>query len=181
VSVRYETGTAIIQLEGDYTNQWYSVSRGDGRQGPFVPLNDTNVLCMGACFASDMAVQAGRTYWYRFDLQLADGSFTAYGPYPVTISDAIARRLELVVGPQPLRGPARIELRIAGAAGEAPVPVRIDLFDLQGRRARTIHQGALARGRNVLTWNGGDLAAGVYLMRAESPLGIATTRVVRAR
>lgn len=186
VSVRYETGAAIIQLEGDYANQWYSVSRGDAREGPYVPLTESNVLCLGACAVTDAAASAGRTYWYRFDLQLAGGSFVSYGPYPVTISSEIARRITVSVLPQPMRGPARIEVSLAGVAGDAPVEVRALLFDLQGRRVRVVHQGALPRGRTSFAWDGAAeggraLAAGLYLLRVESPLGSATTRVVRAR
>lgn len=186
VSVRYETGAAIIQLEGDYANQWYSVSRGDAREGPWTPLTESSVLCMGACAVTDDGASPGRTYWYRFDLQLADGSFTSYGPYPVTISREIAQRIGVAVFPQPVRGPARIEIRLAGVAGDAPVEVRALLFDLQGRRMRVVHHGVLPRGRNSLAWDGAaeggrGLAAGLYLLRVESPLGSAVTRVVRAR
>jgi len=186
VQVRYETGAAVIELEGDYANQWYSVSRGDTRDGPWTSLTDSRVLCMGACTAIDAAAAAGRTYWYRFDVQLADGSFASYGPYPITISNEIARRVSVVVGPQPVRDAARVEVRLAGAAGDAPVAVRARLFDLQGRRVRTLFEGTLPRGRNVIAWDGrgdggGSLAAGLYVLRVESPLGVATARVIRSR
>lgn len=186
VSVRYETGAAIIQLEGDYANQWYSVSRGDTREGPWTPLTESSVLCLGACAVTDDGASAGRTYWYQFDLQLADGSFTRYGPYSVTISAEIAKRIRVAVFPQPVRGPARIEIQLAGVAGDAPVEVRALLFDLQGRRVRVVHQGMLARGRTSLAWDGAaeggrGLAAGLYLLRVESALGSAITRVVRSR
>lgn len=186
VSVRYETGAAIIQLEGDYANQWYAASRGDSPQGPWMPLTEASVLCLGACSVTDDGAVAGRTYWYRFELQRADGSFVSYGPYPVTISPEIARRVAVRVDPQPVRGPARIEISLAGRPGEAPVEVRALLFDLQGRRVGEVHHGALPRGRTSLVWNGAgdrgrDLPAGVYLLRVESPLGSATVRLVRAR
>lgn len=186
ISVRYEPGAAIVRLEGDYSHQWYSVARGETRDGPWTAMMDAQVLCLGECAVSDERAAAGRTYWYRFDLQRADGSFVSYGPYPVTISSAIERRVEVRVTPQPVRGPARVEIVLAGHAGEAPARVRALLFDLQGRRVATIHDGLLPRGRTALAWDGRDaggrsLAAGLYVLRVESPLGAAASRIVRAR
>jgi hypothetical protein len=185
VTVRYEPGAAIVRLEGDYANQWYAVSRADAPPGPWLALTDASVLCLGECSVTDDRAVAGRTYWYRFDLQLADGSFTTYGPYPVTISDEVTRRVRLAVTPQPVREGARVEVWLAGRPGEPPVEVRLGLFDLQGRRVAMVHEGALPRGRSSLALAGADdgraLPPGLYLLRLESSLGVATARVIRSR
>jgi hypothetical protein len=186
VRVTYQPGVAIVRLEGDYSNSRCTVLRADAPDGAFEPVSDGGVLCLGECLAADDGVQSGRTYWYRFDLVLADGRFASFGPYAVPISSEIDRRVTLAVNPNPARGPATIRIALAGRPGDAPVPVRAVLFDLQGRRVRVLHDGALARGSATLAWdgraaNGRPLEAGAYLLRAESALGVATTRLIVAR
>jgi len=58
-------------------------------------------------------------------------------------------------------------LRVAGPGGAA---VQVELFDLQGRRTRRLHEGPLTPGEHLLTWDGADArghrcAAGLYFAR----------------
>ena len=51
--------------------------------------------------------------------------------------------------------------------------VEIDVFDLQGRRIRTLVEGAQPAGRHAASWDGRDsggrrAAAGVYFIRMKS-------------
>ncbi len=60
---------------------------------------------------------------------------------------------------------------------------RVDVFDLQGRRLRTLADRVLARGAHVLAWDGrgGDgsrVGAGVYFVRLTTPRVQATARLV---
>jgi hypothetical protein len=66
----------------------------------------------------------------------------------------------------------------------APVPTRarVDLFDVGGRRVRTLHDGPLPQGETVLTWDGSldggaGAASGVYFAALETPLGRRVARV----
>jgi hypothetical protein len=65
-------------------------------------------------------------------------------------------------------------------------PVRLELFDVTGRRVRTLFAGALRAGRWTHEWNGTDLAgrplpAGVYFLRLETAGSTTTRRVTRLR
>lgn len=74
--------------------------------------------------------------------------------------------------PAPRGGPIELTFSIA-SAGE----VRIDLFDIRGRRVRSPFSGRLAAGDHRVRWQdmGPSLAAGVYFLRADGP-GLGTSR-----
>jgi predicted GH43/DUF377 family glycosyl hydrolase len=62
-------------------------------------------------------------------------------------------------------------------------PVRLELFDVQGRRAATPLDGAARRGWSRISWNGrredgGRAGPGIYFARLTTPRGRHTTRVV---
>ncbi len=66
------------------------------------------------------------------------------------------------------------------AAGTA----RAEVFDVAGRRVRTLRDGALPAGRQEIVWNGDDDAgratgAGIYFLRVSIPGDATTVRVVR--
>jgi len=72
---------------------------------------------------------------------------------------------------------------------EAPVgggSVRLGIYDLAGRRVRTIWHGHIQEGRSVLTWDGRDersrtVASGVYFVRFLSPTTSKVRKVVLLR
>jgi hypothetical protein len=71
--------------------------------------------------------------------------------------------------PNPFNPSTRIDLRIGGS-GHAPVEVVI--FDLRGRKVRSLWQGPLPAGRQSLTWDGSSddgrqVASGAYLARVK--------------
>ncbi len=93
---------------------------------------------------------------------MADGRLRLHGP-----------------APQPARGAQVLEIR--GAAG----PVRAEVFDVAGRRARVLSAVGEGAGPRTLAWDGrGDdgrrVPAGVYLVRVSDARGrAATARCVR--
>ena len=57
----------------------------------------------------------------------------------------------------------------------------VRVYDLAGRSVRALSTGALPAGETVLRWDlrnraGRDVAAGVYLVRLETPLGARATK-----
>lgn len=58
-------------------------------------------------------------------------------------------------------------------------PIRLALYDLQGREVALVYDGTMYPGERTFSFDSADLAAGVYLLRLESPEGIANSiRVV---
>ncbi len=55
-------------------------------------------------------------------------------------------------------------MRIAFALPQAAA-VKIEVFDLLGRRAALLDPGTLPAGGHALPWNGANLPSGVYLLK----------------
>ncbi len=87
--------------------------------------------------------------------------------------------LHLVAGPNPFRQELRVSFELPTA-----VETRVDVYDLQGRRAARLAAGLLPGGLHRLEWNGRDesgrpAADGIYLIRIEAGARSRTTKVVR--
>ncbi|MFN8177640.1 MAG: FlgD immunoglobulin-like domain containing protein [bacterium] len=84
--------------------------------------------------------------------------------------------------PNPSRGGTSVELAVPSGAGKATVAV----YDLAGRRVRSLVDGEATAGRRVLTWDGLDAsgkraAAGVYFVKLEAPNVVQTKKVTLLR
>ncbi len=82
------------------------------------------------------------------------------------------------IDPEPLGAKAALAVGLP-----APDVVRVDLFDVLGRRVRTLADGSLPAGVSVLTWDGRDesgarVARGVYFARLVRPGAVRTARVL---
>lgn len=186
ITVTDHDGVPQIVLEGQYPQSSYTVLRARSATGPFEAITASDVLCLGPCFADDRDAVPGESYWYRFDLVLADGQPVRFGPYRVALAAPSLRPVDAWVFPNPSRGAASINVYLRGARSEAPLDVRISILDLQGRRVREIAPGPLARGVTTLRWDGRDEAgarveSGHYFIRLTSPLGTRIARLTRVR
>ena len=59
--------------------------------------------------------------------------------------------------------------------------VRVEVFDLLGRRALVLHDGALPVGRRLFQLDADALAPGAYVIRAQGASGSATRRLTVMR
>ena len=148
------------------------------------PVGTAGILCIGTCFADDRGAAPGQTYYYRFEVTLADGSTVSFGPYAATISSALERPLGVNVFPNPGHGSTQVELYVGTTTGAQTVEAA--LFDAGGRRVRTLWHGALPRGLTSFRWDGRDehgveLRAGAYFLRLAADGRVSVTRVLRAR
>ena len=89
-----------------------------------------------------------------------------------------ARSTRLEIWPNP----ARTEALVAFVAPKAGA-VRLEVFDVAGRRVRDAFAGTVGAGRHVVRWDGRDAAgaavgSGVYIVRLSGPGGAAVTRRV---
>jgi hypothetical protein len=182
----YPNGIPRVEIAGDWRYSQYTVWRASAEAGPYARVGDSEVLCMGACFIDDYSALGGRTYFYRFDLITPEGAPVSFGPYLAKISADLARPLSASITPNPGHGPAVVKVFAAAPAGTT-IGAEVALFDLQGRRMKTLFHGPLAAGPNRFSWDGRDdhgvdLRAGLYLLRVASWDGRSVvTRVARAR
>jgi hypothetical protein len=186
VSVDYVAGVPRIQLGGSYPQSYYTVWRATSSEGAFEAISDLHTLCLEACYVDDTGALPGKTYWYRFDILLADGSFVSYGPYSVAISSILAARVAASVSPNPIRVAARVDLFLAGTSSDPALPVEAALYDLQGRKVHVFFRGMMGRGTTTLGWDGKarsgqGVVPGRYFLRFSSPLGTSITPVIRTR
>jgi hypothetical protein len=84
--------------------------------------------------------------------------------------------------PNPWRGDAVISLTLPAPEED----VLVGIYDLTGRRVRTLHEGALGEGETVLAWteSGGGVdrvVQGVYFLRVETSDRQMTKKIVRVR
>ena len=185
--LRYPGGVPQVSITGDYSGSRYTVWRQPRSGGEPVRITERDILCLGSCYAEDRTAVAGESYLYLFEVAGANGdagTLTRFGPYAATISPALARPLGAFVYPNPGHGPTGIQLHLAGAPGERPLDAEAAIYDLAGRRVRTVHRGPLARGLTTVSWDGRDgrgqrLSAGVYLLRLSAGGHTAVARIVR--
>ena len=185
--LRYPGGVTQVSITGDYSGGTYTVWRQPASGGEPVRITQNDILCLGSCFAEDRGAVPGTTYLYRFEVTMpsdAGGAPISFGPYRATISPALGRPVGVFVYPNPGHGPTGIQLHVAGAPGDPAVRGEAAIYDLAGRRVRTVHEGALARGLTTLAWDGrddrgGELRSGVYLLRFTVAGRAAVARIIR--
>ncbi|HEX8386054.1 MAG TPA: T9SS type A sorting domain-containing protein [Rubricoccaceae bacterium] len=72
-----------------------------------------------------------------------------------------------VLAPNPARGPVRVGYRVSVSG-----PVRVEVFDVQGRRVASLVDGEAGPGAHVATWVPDGLAPGLYVVRMRSGAGV---------
>jgi hypothetical protein len=103
-------------------------------------------------------------------------------PGPVAVAPTRApATLAFAAAPNPARGACCFRLTL-----EAPGEVAIDVFDVTGRRVRSLRPGWRDAGVSEVRWNGRDdagapVAAGVYLARVGRGARRAEARVALVR
>ncbi len=141
------------------------VQRNAATEGAWTPLN------------TEAENRGGETY-------LCAGSVTELGEFGLGGAEeafpvARASRPEegplsefaLTVYPNPAQGPVTLVLAVP-TTGE----VRVEVFDLLGRRAVVLHDGPLAAGPHTLRFDAIGLPSGVYFARAAASNGAAASR-----
>ena len=99
----------------------------------------------------------------------------------VSVEEPAAAEFALGASPNPFVGNAQVRYSLP-REGRADLAV----YDLQGRRVRTLAQGAAPAGEHLATWDGRDeggglLPSGVYLVRLTADPGTRTVKIVHGR
>lgn len=142
----------------------------------------------GLVNTSDYSVGPDGSLWWlsQFDEFFSANTGTLsrirYVGSPTSVDGAATRAQALRVSPNPSRGPAGFAFALAADAN-----IRLDLYDLAGRKVRTLHEGMTPAGETRLHWDGTDdqgqkVGTGVFFARltrdGEPPQ---TARVLRLR
>jgi hypothetical protein len=119
--------------------------------------------------------------WWPVRHDSVQFGFTVLGTTTLSDADDVAATVGLAPrlwSANPLRPGATISLAIPQAGR-----VRIDVFDVAGRRVRVLQDGELAHGCHELRWDGlsdkgGSVASGLYFVRLETQARVVTRKLV---
>jgi CSLREA domain-containing protein len=111
---------------------------------------------------------------FRLRQRDLDGSTTL--SRTVTAKVQIDGAYTLAVVPNPVRQQGTVTLRLRQAQA-----VRVDLYDVLGRRVKTIRDGRVERGTHTMTVAVGGLSSGPYFLRVDGETFTTTRRVVVVR
>lgn len=133
---------------------------------------ETTTLVTGDTISVSFAIPAPIEGKVRNYLLLSDGVYTtpAVPGRQDLLGSAVPLRFALGQNtPNPFRGTTRIAFDVPHAA-----PVTLEIFDLSGRRVRTLSSAVWPAGRHEIEWDrrsgsGGTVHAGVYLYRMRAP------------
>lgn len=126
------------------------------------------------------------TYWFHVAVsdggsttgEWSDGKLKLIDAATAVTPGSVVRTSLRVAVPNPFNPVTtlRLELRAGG-------PVQWDIFDVRGRRVRTVHSGRLDAGIHERWWDGNDdsgapTASGVYFQRVATPDGVFRNKLV---
>jgi hypothetical protein len=166
-----------LKMTGPITDYWWTAHAWPDSQE--TDRNAEIVLRMSDGTASTVPIRVAPDPWQPLEWRgLGDGTPRVPREFsePLTAAAKVGFR---ALARSPLGGSALlVDL-------PAPTPVRVELFDLSGRRVRTLADHALPAGATVLTWDGREAGGaavrpGVYFARLATPGWQRTVRVLVA-
>jgi len=163
----------------------YSWGSGPASPGAGVPMSlPPDSTTAFADLGSDLA-PGKRTLWVR--ARDASGNWGPAGSLGVTVAgpggedggDGDFRNFLGQAVPNPTHGSSTIRFGLA-----EPGTVRLHIFDLQGRRVRTLVDDVLDPGEYSVSWDGRNesglaAAAGIYFLQLSGPAGTYRAKLVR--
>jgi len=142
---------------------------------PGAPLNELPLTNASGAFLDRDYAPA-----YLFEITDSTGRVTRLGPVETAGAPASTGRTLLAEPyPNPTAGALNVSFELS--ADDAAEDVLVALYDLAGRRVRTISAGSLTAGRHELTCSLDDVGSGVYLLRLQTASGSLLRRVALVR
>lgn len=144
------------------------VERSAAAAGPWAPVTAELRRDGDAMVVIDRTADPGRTYFYRLDVKLVDGSTMTFGPISSTASGVVGESAVNLLGSNPAHGASQVQYSVARAGH-----VRLEVADVAGRVVTTLFDGVQQPGRFRLAWDGTSrgerLPAGLYFLRLRAP------------
>jgi hypothetical protein len=157
----------------------FNIYRGEGESPErFERLNDKPFGTSGTNIYHDETALPGKTYTYQVGGIQGDREFLSF---TLTL-DVPSIPLTLYQNyPNPFNPSTSISFYMPG-----PERVRLEIFDIQGRRIRTLADRQMEGGRHTMHWNGmndagGNVSSGVYLYRLVCGKKVLTRKLVMMR
>jgi FlgD Ig-like domain len=151
------------------------------RLHPDFSMAVTTTVAMGKVASTQplAELQATRLAGWWDELDVGSGSedaLAAADETPIVSADQ-----PLVIMPNPFNPRTTIAFFV-----ETPGRVTIDVYDLRGRRVRSLQQGNVSAGAHEVVWTGVDergasVASGVYFLRLSTPDGVHMKRAALVR
>jgi DNA-binding beta-propeller fold protein YncE len=156
----------------------FNVWRSGADTDESIRVNDV-VLAVTTTTYTDTTARPGQLYRYRIGVLRADGEALSM-PKDVTLPPLVFA-LRAAPNPSPGPGPVRFLLSLPH-----PADVRLEVFDIGGRRVRTVRSGPMTAGSYSIDWDrrdsgGAPLANGVYFCRVQAGRERLVSRVLLAR
>ena len=162
----------------------YREAKGDAADAGRERVNAELITGRAPFAFEDHSVAAGTIYKYWLEVIPTTGKAELYGPAPATPGVKVAYGFALEPSyPNPTATGATIAFSLpAGVSGD----YELAIYDLSGRRVRTLGASASTPGRREVAWNLADDAGrgvppGVYLYRLNASCGSAVRRMVVTR
>ncbi len=148
-----------------------------GAQEP-EPINGDSLLAANVRGFLDTTFEPGNTYEYRLIMHYGSGETVESAAVRATAPNALALEQN---APNPFNPATRIRFLMPGA-GQAEVAV----FDVRGRRVRTLLTGEVQAGVAETSWDGRDeagapAASGIYFCRLSALGSVATRKMALLR
>ncbi len=167
--VTMDDGAALLRWETsmEVGMQGYEIVRAEQERGRYDAVTKEMVPSSGSTSGGsyeyrDETVAANRTYWYKLREVSDDGLGAEYGPYSVTYR--VTNRLDQNV-PNPFNPTTTIAYAIA-----SDNQVSLTIYDVAGRKVRTLVNERQKADMYKLTWDGVNdagsrVASGVYFYK----------------
>lgn len=173
-----DAGVLVNWTVGDAPGvQGWNLYRGRTAETIDEPVNAAPIAAAGSQFeVRDAAAGLTGRWFYRLAALLDDGSETTVGVRSVDVAAGPARVSFALAGANPFRGSTAVAYSLP-----VPMPVRLDVYDLAGRRVKTLVDGDQEAGVHVVSIDlatAGRAGAGVYLLRLKAAGVEKTLRVV---
>jgi len=137
------------------------------------PQQDTAAVHGSPLGAEDLAVGTHEFRLKQMDLGEGGHEYSAPVTVPLGVPDALTFRDNF---PNPFSAQTTIRYELPRST-----PVRLIVFDLLGRRVKTLVDAQQTAGRHQVRLSASDLASGTYLVRLSANRTAQTTRVTVAR
>jgi hypothetical protein len=159
----------------NWNNEWRPVSAridpSSGRYDLPAEVDEIDIYLVPAVAPADGTVVEG-----TLELDSLHALFRPRSTSSVDPTASVPRTACLRSFPNPFNPAATIRYELPAAA-----PVRLEIFDLMGRRLATLVDGRVSAGWHEIAWSGENVPSGVYVACLITPNERLTTRLVLVR